>query len=231
MPMEPIQKTPVAGPTITPPANEFSLERTPLWEAILGMLVVGVLYAFLPQKLLIGPGWLLLVIEAVFLLPLIAITLTKNGLLHKAMRPLTFTLLGVLTLALASGITLLIITLPSDKLATTLLRAAALLWCSNVLVFGLWYWQLDGGGPVKRHFSGHQAADFMFPQQTPSNTTGWAPRFMDYLFLSFTGATALSPADTFPLTRPAKALMMIEALLSMTIIVLLAGRAVNIVGG
>ncbi len=70
----------------------------------------------------------------------------------------------------------------------------------------------------------------MFPQQTEGNKTGWAPRFLDYLFLAFTGATALSPADTFPLTRPAKALMMIEALLSMTIIVLLAARAVNIVG-
>jgi uncharacterized membrane protein len=194
------------------------------------MLAVGVLYAFLPQKLLIGPGWLLLVIEVALLLPLIFTLLSGRGLPRKAIRPLIFTLLGVLTVALAIGIVLLVITLPGDKSATILLRAAALLWCSNVLVFGLWYWQFDGGGPVKRRQSGHEATDFMFPQQTTGNKTGWGPRFLDYLFLAFTGATALSPADTFPLTRPAKALMMIEALLSMTIILLLAARAVNIVG-
>lgn len=225
--------TPAAEQTNAPSLDTFRLDRAPLWEAIAGMLVVGVLYALLPQKLLIGPGWLLLIIEAFFLVPLIVTVMTRNGLLHRATRPLIFTLLGVLTLAVASGITLLILTLPVVKLGTTLLRAAVLLWCSNVLVFGLWYWQLDGGGPVKRYLSDHQAADFMFPQQSPTtpDKAGWAPRFMDYLFLSFTGATALSPADTFPLTRPAKALMMVEALLSMTIVVLLAGRAVNIVGG
>jgi len=70
----------------------------------------------------------------------------------------------------------------------------------------------------------------MFPQQVDGNSTKWAPHFVDYLFLAFTDATALSPADTFPLTRPAKALMMIEAVLSMIIIVLLAARAVNIYG-
>lgn len=228
--MEPGHKTPTAEPALKPRPDELRLDRIPLWEAIAGMIAVGVLYAFLPQKLLIGPGWLLLVIEAVLLLPLIFTLLSGRGLPRKAIRPLIFTLLGVLTLALASGIVLLVITLPGDKSAIILLRAAALLWCSNVLVFGLWYWQVDGGGPMSRRQSGHQAADFMFPQQTEGNKTGWVPRFLDYLFLAFTGATALSPADTFPLTRPAKALMMIEALLSMTIIVLLAARAVNIVG-
>jgi hypothetical protein len=78
--------------------------------------------------------------------------------------------------------------------------------------------------------SGHQAADFMFPQQADGNETGWVPEFVDYLFVAFTGATALSPTDTFPLTRPAKLLMMTEAMLSLIIIVLLAARAVNILG-
>ncbi len=194
----------------------------------MGIFAVGVLYAALPSKLIIGPGWLLLVIEGVFLLPLIVTISTGRGLPHRLIRMLLLTLLGVLTLALAIGVALLLITLPTDKFATNLLRSAALLWGSNVLVFGLWYWQIDGGGPVKRHFSGHQAADFVFPQQVNGNTDGWVPHFIDYLFLAFTGATALSPADTFPLTRPAKILMMIEALLSMTVIVLLAARAVNI---
>ena len=214
-----------------PPPDEFRLNRLLHWEAILGMLAVGVLYAFLPEQLLIGPGWLLLVIEAVFLLPLVFTIVTERGLPYRAIRPLILILLGVLTLALASGIALLLITLPNDKHAIILLRSAALLWSANVLAFGLWYWQIDGGGPAKRHAAGHQAADFMFPQQTGGNTSGWMPRFPDYLFLAFTGATALSPADTYPLSRPAKMLMLLEAVLSMMIIVLLAGRAVNILGG
>lgn len=210
--------------------DEFRLDRIPLWEATLGILAVGVFYIFLPQKLLIGPGWLLLVIEAIFLLPILFTIVTERGLPHKAVRPLILTLLGILTLAQASSITLLLVTLPTNTLAVTLLRAAALLWCANVLIFGLWYWQIDGGGPVKRHSAGHQAADFMFPQQADGNPTAWGPRFPDYLFLAFTAATALSPADTYPLTRTAKMLMLVEALLSMLIIVLLAGRAVNILG-
>ena len=213
-----------------PPPDEFRLNRVLHWEAILGMLAVGVLYAFLPEQLLIGPGWLLLLIEAIFLLPMTFTLVTERGLPYQTIRPLILILLGVLTLALASGIALLLITLPNDKHAVILLRAAALLWSANVLAFGLWYWQIDGGGPAKRHAAGHMAADFMFPQQVNGNTTGWMPRFPDYLFLAFTGATALSPADTYPLTRPAKMLMLLEAVLSMMIIVLLAGRAVNILG-
>lgn len=214
-----------------PRPDEFRRDRIPFWEAALGIFAVGVLYAFLPQRLLIGPGWLLLVIEAIFLFPIMLTILTERGLPHKAIRPLLLTLLGILTLAQASSITLLLVTLPTNTLAVVLLRAAALLWCANVLLFGLWYWQIDGGGPVKRHEAGHQAADFMFPQQAGGNLTSWVPRFPDYLFLAFTASTALSPADTYPLTRQAKMLMLVEALLSMLIIVLLAGRAVNILGG
>lgn len=213
-----------------PPPDELRLNRVLHWEAILGILAVGVLYAFLPQQLLIGPGWLLLLIEALFLLPMTFTLVTERGLPYQTIRPLTLVLLGVLTLALASGLALLLITLPNDKHAVILLRSAALLWCANVLAFGLWYWQIDGGGPAQRHAAGHTAADFMFPQQANGNASGWMPRFPDYLFLAFTGATALSPADTYPLTRPAKMLMLLEALLSMMIIVLLAGRAVNILG-
>jgi hypothetical protein len=205
-------------------------DRRPLWEAIAGMLVVGVLYAALPSKLIFGPSWLLIVVEVVLLLPITGSLLTGRGLPMKAIRPLFLFLLGILTLTLVLSIILLVATLPTDRYATYLLRAAALLWSSNVLVFGLWYWQIDGGGPLKRHLSGHQATDFMFPQQVDGNKQGWVSHFLDYLFLAFTGATALSPADTYPLTRPAKALMMIEAVISMVIIVLLAARAVNIFG-
>jgi hypothetical protein len=186
---------------------------------------------FLPERLRIGPNWLLLVIEVVALLPLVVSMLTRRRFSHFTLRVYALVLLGIVTLALAVSITLLIITLPTYKQATNLLGSAAILWISNIIVFALWYWEIDGGGPVKRHQSGHQAADFMFPQQADGNRGSWAPHFLDYVFLAFTGATALSPADTFPMTRSAKTLMMIEALLSLTIIVLLAARAVNILGG
>ncbi len=201
-----------------PHSDQIRLKRASLWEAILGMLAVGILHAFLPPKLLIGPTWLLLAIEAIFLLPIVFLLLTKSRLLYKALHPLLLMLLGVLTLGLASGMVLLIIIVVENKNATILLRSALLLWGSNILVFGLWYWQIDGGGPVKRQQSGSQAADFLFPQQENGNPTGWIPCFLDYLFLAFTGATALSPADMFPLTHRAKALMMIEALLSLLVV-------------
>jgi len=222
------------SPDVEPEQKSLSasqFDKRPLWEAVVGMLVVGGLYAALPTRLIIGPSWLLLVIEIVLLLPIIGSLLTGRGLPLKAIRPLFLFLLGILTLTLVLSIILLVATLSTDRYAAYLLRAAALLWASNVLVFGLWYWQVDGGGPLKRHLSGHQATDFMFPQQVDGNRQGWVPHFLDYLFLAFTGATALSPADTYPLTRPAKALMMIESIISMTIIVLLVGRAVNIFGG
>lgn len=200
------------------------------WAAIAGALVIGLLYFALPSHLQIIPGWIPLVIEIALMLPIAVAALTSRRLPHLTVRILTFTLLGFVTVMLATGIALLIITLPGNKHAQTLLQSAALLWATNILVFALWYWEVDGGGPFKRHMSGHKAADFMFPQQTDGNTSGWAPVFFDYLFVAFTGATALSPADTYPLTPRAKMLMMIEGMLSLIIIVLLAARAVNILG-
>jgi hypothetical protein len=135
--------------------------------------------------------------------------------------------LGLSTVALIVGVVLFILSLPVERHATTLLRTAVVLWCFNILVFALWYWELDGGGPLQRQLSGHQAADFLFSQQ--ANGQQWAPHFFDYLFVAFTSATAFSPSDTMPLTRTAKGLMTIEAVLSFTVIVFLVARAVNII--
>jgi uncharacterized membrane protein len=198
------------------------------WTALAGALLVGLLYAILPGRFSLGPSWIPLAVEVVVAIPIV-VSLTKRKFTLRIHRILTLTMLGLVTAILAAGIISLIVALPGIQNGRQLLEPAVSLWCANVLVFGLWYWEIDGGGPVKRHKSGHKAGDFMFPQQADGNSTGWIPFFVDYLFLAFTGATALSPADTFPLTRPAKALMMVEAILSMMIIVLLVGRAVNIV--
>lgn len=200
----------------------------PSVAAIVAILLTGLLYLALPPNVIIGLNWLLLVVEGVFVVPLFIDSLSVWNLSHTARRLLVLVPLGISTLALVVGVVLFILTLPTDKHATNLLRSAALLWSFNILVFALWYWEIDGGGPWKRHLSGHHAADFLLPQQ--AHGTSWAPHFFDYLFLAFTGATALSPADTNPLSRTAKTLMMLEAIISLALVGILVARAVNILG-
>jgi hypothetical protein len=202
------------------------------WAAIIGALAIGIIYLALPENLTFGPNWLLLAIEAVLLIPSMFIGITRRPTRHITLHFFGFAVLAIVTLGLAGSIGLLVnAVITGSTRGIFLLRSAALLWVTNILVFSLWYWEIDGGGPHKRHMSGHQAADFMFPQQADGNKTGWAPLFVDYVFLAFTASTALSPADTLPLSRPAKLLMMTESILSLIIIVLLAARAVNILGG
>jgi hypothetical protein len=104
------------------------------------------------------------------------------------------------------------------------------LWVTNVLLFGVWYWQLDGGGPVARKLKRKPHPDFLFPQMTARAFAprGWEPSLPDYLYLSFTNATAFSPTDTMPLTPMAKALMAGQSLVALTTIGLVFARAVNI---
>ena len=209
--------------------NEIIPDAAQLLVATVGALLIGVLYLVLPGQLTVGPNWLLLVIEVVLLaVPIISAFFIRRLLPHRLARGLALGLLVVVTAALVGSLVLLINNLSFFHQGGLLLRPAALLWGINVLVFAVWYWEIDGGGRVSRHQAGHQAADFQFPQQIGGNTSGWAPGFIDYLFLAFCSATALSPADTMPLTRRAKLLMMIEALISLLIVILLVARAVNI---
>jgi len=229
--MKPVKKTQqdrtahVKDPQASNDAEEVVV---PSVAALIGILLTGLLYLVLPPNVIIGPNWLLLLVEGVFVVPLVIDFMTAWDLPHTARRMLVLVPLGVSTLALVVGVALFILTLPTDTHATNLLRAAALLWTFNILVFALWYWEVDGGGPWKRHLSGHRATDFLFPQQAAGEH--WVPHFLDYLFLAFTGATALSPAETYPLTRLAKVLMMLEAVLSLTVAGILIARAVNLLG-
>lgn len=225
--MKQIDETQQAGPPAKPVSVAPMASR---WAAILGLIAFGILYAALPDRVTIGPNWLPLPFEALIVIPLLISSVTKRPLREEITRVLIILLLAIITIALMGGIILYVITLPGKGTgdAKVLLRTAALLWAANVLVFGLWYWEIDGGGPRKRHEHGHQAADFLFPQQANGNDGRWAPHFIDYLFVGFTGATALSPADTYPLTRRVKALMMIEALNAMIILGIIVGRVVNI---
>ena len=112
-----------------------------------------------------------------------------------------------------------------------LLRSASALWITNILVFALWYWKLDAGGPLKRdRRQAFSNSSFLFPQMLSreEQKLSWKPNFVDYLFLAFNTSTAFSPTDTAVLSRWAKLGMMVQSLISLTIVALLAARAVNI---
>jgi hypothetical protein len=225
-----MRRTPHDG-TVHGLSREVYDELKPqLLLAAIAALLIGVAYLLLPPQLRVVstvlPNWILLAIDAVVLLPLLYSAYFRP-LPHTVGRMIRTALQVVLTLALLSSIVLLALRLPGmEKGGGTILRAAALLWASNVLIFSGWYWEIDGAGPVGRHTRGHRAVDFQFPQQMSG--ASYAPGFVDYLFLAFCSATALSPADTSPLTQRAKLLMMSEAILSLVLLVLLIGRSVNI---
>ena len=201
----------------------------PHWVAIMALIAIGVLYALLPSKVNGGPACLLLTIEALILLPLLIAMLTRHRISPVTLRVGSIILLVVVTLALAVAIVHLIFTLKSDLNGAALLYTGLLLYSCNTLVFSLWYWAVDGGGANKREQSGHQAADFLFPQQIGGFDGTWIPHYFDYLYVAFTGATAFSPTDTMPLTHRAKFLMMAEAVLALILISFVVSRAISII--
>ena len=198
----------------------------PRWPAAVALLVVGALYAVLSDGLTLGPRAFLLGIVAVLLVPLLTAHLRGS---HRLARGFGFGVIGLVTLAVVASVFLLVSSsLGGATSAPALLRDAALLWVINVATFAVWYWEIDGGGPAKRHREGHVSGDFLFPQMNLDKTArAWSPGFLDYLFLAFNTSTAFSPTDTAFLSRRAKVLLMVQALLSLLILAVLVSRAVN----
>jgi uncharacterized membrane protein len=215
----------------TPPTNR---EPEPRWQALIALLAVGGLYVALPEALTVGPRWLLPAVVGALVVPLVISNRAGAQRLNVA---LGVTVTAVVTAAMIASLALLIAALPSHRESpTALLMSAASLWVTNIVVFALWYWRFDAGGPHRRDArQDHTSGSFLFPQMTllPSlkearHPRGWAPHFLDYLFLAFNTSTAFSPTDTPVLTRWAKILMMLQSLISLTVLVVLAARAVNI---
>jgi hypothetical protein len=203
----------------------------PRWPVLVAVVVAGTVYSALPSALSIGPRWLLFTIVA---------TLgVINSFVHRRGMHRTNTIIGyiaeiILTVFLLSSVVMLVIGLPGKKVdASQLLSSAAAMWVCNVVLFALWYWRLDAGGPYVRHKRGkHTEGAFLFPPMTNDGhemvDEDWIPHFVDYLFLSFNTSTALSPTDTPVISRWAKLLVMVQALISLTLVAVLAARAVNI---
>lgn len=201
---------------------------------MLAILAVGCLRLALPESLSVGPGWLLLVVVGVLLIPTVW---ARLGGSHGLNQVLGYVVNGVVTLDMAWSLGLLLKALPAHtESPKDLLRSAVALWLSNIFVFASWYWRLDGGGPHARELrASHTEGAFLFPQMTLDADTreqmhlrSWSPGFIDYLFIAFNTNTAFSPTDCPVLSRWAKVLMMIQALISFTTVALLAARAVNI---
>lgn len=169
------------------------------WPAVIALFAVGGLYVALPERLTVGPSWLLLVVVGILVIP--ATAAHKAGL-SKLNTVLGTLLSAIVTLAMVWSLAMLIAGLPGKRESPTeLLRAAVALWLSNVLVFASWYWRLDAGGPHRREARRlHTDGAFLFPQMTlPANMASsyktWQPDFIDYLFLAFNTSTAFSPTD------------------------------------
>jgi len=209
----------------------------PRWPAILAAFSAVALHFALPDALRVGPPWLVAIVVA--LLAGAAHVFRERGQ-HRQNSWMGYAILSVLAFGLLYGVgALLGSLLHHASNAVAVLQSAATLWVINVIVFAGWYWRLDAGGPNERERKrAHVRGAFLFPQMTytapgDSDTTiaehtAWRPSFVDYLFLSFNTSTAFSPTDVPVLMPAAKLAMMLQSLISLTTIVLLAGRAVNI---
>ena len=205
--------------------------RWPMVGAVLAAIVLTIL---LPDTLRLGPQWLLPLIEGALLLAVIAADPIRISRRSRELRVLSIVLVSVLELGALSATLQLIDDLihggAVTNSASELLEAGTIVWVSNNIAFALLYWELDGGGAAARAHQLPTHADLAFPQHlnpriAPPN---WRPRFIDYLYLGFTNATAFSPTDVMPLVPWAKIAMAVQAFVSLGILGLVIARAVNV---
>jgi hypothetical protein len=216
------------------------------WLARGAVLLIVVLQIAIVNDLAIGPRWLAPSVELALLIPLTIATVWTQRRARKAAtkeqvsrvwrgrmqtRRLAITLTAVVTAMNFGALARLLAAILAGQAGggRTLLLDAVNIWATNLIIFALWFWALDRGGPAGKLLGSGRGNDFLFTQQQPgARYPKWEPGFIDYLFLAFTNATAFSPADTFPLTVRAKLLMMAESGISLVTIALVASRAVGI---
>ncbi len=203
------------------------------WPVALTILVAIGLQVVLPDRLVLQSRWLLPGLELALLAALIVANPTRLNKESAVLRATGLTLSGLLSVTNAWSASLLVLGLVHGQAGTdaaSLLSAGAAIWLTNIIAFGLWYWQFDRGGPAARAHARLTQPDFQFVQmQNPELThPDWEPEFVDYLYLSFTNATAFSPTDVMPLSRWAKLTMLFQSLVSLVTIALVIARAVNI---
>ena len=200
--------------------------------AVTTLIAICILYVILPERLTIGPNWLVPLVVVLLLIPTIVFHVLGRQTLNVVFG---VAMLSAITFAVMGSLGFLIAGLPGKRLPPQeLLRSAVALWISNVLVFASWYWRLDAGGPhVREAREHHSNGAFLFPQMalpqgSRLNDPAWKPEFVDYVFLAFNTSTAFSPTDVPVLGRWAKLLMMLQSSISLATVAILAARAINI---
>ena len=206
----------------------------PRWQALLALLAVGGIYLALPPALVVGPTWLLPLTIVILAAP----TVIAHRMGRRSLnRVLGIIISSIITLALIASVTLLVLAVPAHKEPPlALLCSGVELWLTNVLVFGVWYWRLDGGGPTKRHeLREFGSCSFVFPQMQIEKVErgrfecqGWRPHFIDYLFIAWTTSSTFGPTDAPLLARWAKILVMVQIAISLAIVIVLISRAVGV---
>jgi hypothetical protein len=213
------------------------IKPEPRWAVILAILAAAAMPFALPRSLSLLPQWMVATIVCVLM---IAAVITHMIHQRKLNEIFGYSVLVVLTVAQIYSLVTLIVALPEHaEIAERLLESAAVLWVTNVIIFATWYWRVDAGGPNARDGRpAHINGAFLFPQmaiiapgtdgRSIAEVEGWRPQFVDYLALAFYTATAFSPTDVPVLSRWAKLMMMVQAIMSLTTVALLAARAVNL---
>jgi uncharacterized membrane protein len=200
----------------------------------LAILAAIGLLAALPDRIAPHPRWVLPGLAFLLLVGLTVANPARIDRQSRALRTVSLLLIAVISIANAVTAARLIVDLVRGTGIRTpgeLLLTGAAIWLTNVIVFGLWYWEFDRGGPVARAHAKKQYPDFLFPQMDASaevTPPDWEPEFVDYLYFSFTNATAFSPTDVMPLSRWAKLTMLAQSAVSLMTVALVIARAVNI---
>ncbi len=204
----------------------------PYWPAQLAIALAIVLALTLSDRVTIGPTWLVPAVEALLLAGLVVMAPARATTHSRGTRMLALSIIALVTVVNAVSLGLLVHFLINGGSAGghRLLVSGAVLWLTNVLVFAVWYWELDRGGPVQRFAHPDAPVDLLFPQMASPDFAhpSWRPGFADYLYMSLTNATAFSPTDTMPLTHTAKAVMAVQSLAALLTVGLVIARAVNI---
>jgi uncharacterized membrane protein len=205
-------------------------QRLPVSLAVLAAIALQIL---LPSRFALRPHLLLPALEVALLIGLIAANPVRINRESGLLRTTSLGLLAVVSLGNAVSVVLLVhglINGSAGESAGPLLATGVAIWGTNVIAFALWYWELDRGGPAARAKGGNPYPDFLFTQMTAPEVSppNWEPAFLDYLYLSFTNATAFSPTDVMPLSRWAKMMMLVQSAISIVAVALVISRAVNV---
>jgi len=203
----------------------------PRWPASLALVACVILYVVLPSRLVVGPRWLLPVLVA---LPLAPLSARRHRHPDEApwIRRVVLALISIVTVANVTSVALLVHRLLSSNVSqgTQLIYSAVAIWLTNVIIYGVWFWEIDRGGPHKRAGAVDLWPDIQFPQMENPDLVpkDWRPHFFDYLYTSFANGTSFAPADAMPLSLRLKVLFATESAVSLVAIVVVGARAINI---